>query len=219
MTSAADWWRTGVIYQIYPRSFADADGDGLGDLAGITQRLDALASLGVDAIWLSPIYPSPQVDAGYDIADYCNIDPVFGTLADFDALLSTAHALGLRVIVDIVPNHCSSAHPLFSAALRGGPGAPERDLVVFRDSPTDWQSVFGGSAWTQVADGQWYLHTYDAAQPDWNWASPAVAEFFDQVLRFWLDRGVDGFRVDVAHGLVKDQSFPSFPDSPLSGGS
>ncbi|MET0693982.1 MAG: glycoside hydrolase family 13 protein [Propionibacteriaceae bacterium] len=247
----ADWWRTAVIYQIYPRSFADADGDGVGDLPGITERLEALAALGVDAIWLSPFYTSPQADAGYDVADYCDVDPLFGTLADFDRLLERAHQLDLRVIVDLVPNHTSSAHPWFEAALAAPPGSPERDRYLFRDEPTDWLSVFGGSAWTQVPDpgtdesgersdhqplrragpdesgersdhqplrraGQSYMHLYDPGQPDLNWQSAEVAALFVDVLKFWLDRGVDGFRVDVAHGLVKDPTFPSFPDDPLS---
>ncbi|MET1005066.1 MAG: alpha-amylase family glycosyl hydrolase, partial [Propionibacteriaceae bacterium] len=238
----ADWWRTAVIYQIYPRSFADADGDGVGDLPGITERLEALAALGVDAIWLSPFYTSPQADAGYDVADYCDVDPLFGTLADFDRLLERAHQLDLRVIVDLVPNHTSSAHPWFEAALAAPPGSPERDRYLFRDEPTDWLSVFGGSAWTQVPDpgtdsgerraglgesgersdhqplsgaGQSYMHLYDPGQPDLNWQSAEVAALFVDVLKFWLDRGVDGFRVDVAHGLVKDPTVPSFPDDPL----
>ena len=211
-----DWWRTAVIYQVYPRSFMDADGDGVGDLPGVTARLDALAELGVDAVWLSPFYPSPQVDAGYDIADHCDVDPLFGTLADADALIRRAHELGLRVLVDLVPNHTSSAHPWFVAALAAGPGSPERERYVFRDAPTDWGSVFGGSAWTQVPDGQWYLHLFDPAQPDLNWRSPAIRDAFDAILRFWLDRGVDGFRVDVGHALVKDETFPSYPDPPLS---
>jgi len=210
------WWRTAVIYQIYPRSFADGNADGVGDLIGITERLDALAALGVDAVWLCPFYRSPQADAGYDVADYCDVDPLFGTLDDFRALLARAHEIGLRVIVDLVPNHSSSAHPWFEAALAARRGSRERSRYVFRDEPTDWRSVFGGSSWTQVPDGQWYLHTYDASQPDWNWSSPDVVDFFDRVLMFWLDLGVDGFRVDVAHGLVKDAAFPSFPDDPLS---
>ncbi len=213
---ADDWWRTAVIYQIYPRSFADANGDGVGDLAGITSRLAALQSLGVDAVWLSPFFRSPQADAGYDVSDYCDVDPVFGSLADFDQLLARAHDLGLRVIIDLVPNHTSSDHPWFRAALEAGPGSPERDRYLFRDEPTDWQSVFGGSAWTQVPDGQWYMHLYDDAQPDLNWRSADVRAEFEDILRFWLDRGVDGFRVDVAHGLVKDPTFPSFPGEPLS---
>jgi alpha-glucosidase len=210
------WWRTAVIYQIYPRSFADSNHDGVGDLPGITERLDALSSLGVDAIWLSPIYTSPQADAGYDVADYCDVDPLFGTLTDFDALVARAHELGLRVIIDLVPNHTSSEHPWFQAALAAGPGSRERSRYHFVDEPNDWRSVFGGSAWTQVPDGQWYLHLYDDAQPDLNWQSPDVWEMFEQVLRFWLDRNVDGFRVDVAHGLVKNPDYPPFGDDPLS---
>jgi alpha-glucosidase len=207
------WWRTAVIYQIYPRSFADANGDGIGDLAGITQRLDALVSLGIDAVWLSPFYSSPQVDAGYDVADYCGVDPIFGTLADFDGLLAQAHRLGLRVIIDLVPNHTSSAHPWFTAALASPPGSAARQRYLFRDEPTDWQSVFGGSAWTQVPDGQWYLHMYDAAQSDLNWRSADVRALFVDVLRFWLDRGVDGFRVDVARA-DQGRLVPVLPGSP-----
>jgi len=212
---ANDWWRTAVIYQIYPRSFADSNGDGIGDLNGITERLDALVSLGIDAVWLSPFYRSPQADAGYDVSDYCDVDPLFGTLADFDRLLARAHDLGLRVIIDLVPNHTSSGHPWFEAALTSAAGSPERQRYLFRDEPTDWQSVFGGSAWTQVPDGQWYLHLYDVSQPDLNWRSADVRAMFEEVLRFWLDRGVDGFRVDVAHGLIKDEEFPSYPETPL----
>jgi alpha-glucosidase len=198
-----------VIYQIYPRSFADADGDGLGDLPGITARLDHLAKLGVDAVWLSPFYPSPQADAGYDVADYRDVDPLFGRLPDFDALVARAHELGMRVIVDLVPNHTSDEHPWFRTALAAGRGSPERDRYVFRDEPNDWDSVFGGSAWRQVEDGQWYLHLFDVKQPDLNWDNPEVRAEFADVLRFWLDRGVDGFRVDVAHGLVKRWQAPS----------
>jgi alpha-glucosidase len=203
------WWRDAVIYQIYPRSFADANGDGLGDLPGITARLEHLAELGADAVWLSPFYPSPQADAGYDVSDYLGVDPLFGRLADFDALVARAHELGLRVIVDLVPNHTSDEHPWFQAALAAGPGSPERERYVFRDEPNDWPSIFGGSAWTQVADGQWYLHLFDVKQPDLNWDNPAVRAAIADVLRFWLDRGVDGFRVDVAHGLIKKWEPPS----------
>ena len=219
--ASGEWWRDAVIYQVYPRSFADSDGDGVGDLPGITARLDHLAELGVDALWLTPFYPSPHVDMGYDVADYCGVDPLFGTLDDFDRLLARAHSLGLRVIVDVVPNHCSSDHPLFAAALAAGPGSPEREWFIFRDGrgpdgalpPNDWPGTDAGSAWTRVIgpDGaaeQWYLHLFDAAQPDWNWDNPAVATMFDDVLRFWLDRGVDGFRVDVAHGMVKAPGLP-----------
>ena len=213
MGSNDDWWRTAVIYQVYPRSFADSDGDGFGDLPGIAARLDHLADLGVDALWLSPFYPSPQADAGYDVADYRSVDPLFGSLADFDKLVARAKELGLRVIVDLVPNHSSDEHEWFRAAVAGGPGHPMRDRYVFRDGvadspPTGWESVFGGSAWTRITEpdgrpGQWYLHLFDVRQPDFNWDHPAVRAEFDDILRFWLDRGVDGFRVDVAHGLVK----------------
>jgi len=217
----AEWWRTAVIYQIYPRSFADATGDGIGDLPGITSRLDAISALGVDALWLSPFYPSPQKDAGYDVADYCDVDPLFGTLADFDEMLAQAHARGIRVIVDLVPNHSSDRHAWFQAALAAAPGSAERARYMFRDGqgaqgelpPNNWESVFGGPAWTRIteadgAPGQWYLHLFDTSQPDFDWANPEVQSSFRDVLRFWLDRGVDGFRVDVAHGLVKTDGLP-----------
>ncbi len=201
-SALSQWVRSAVIYQIYPRSFADGSGDGVGDLAGIRARLGYLKKLGIDAIWFSPWYVSPMADAGYDVADYRDIDPLFGTLGQAEALISEAHTLGIKVIVDIVPNHCSSAHPLFQAALKGG---PERDLFYFRDKPVnDWTSHFGGPAWSQAPDGSWYLHMFDPGQPDWNWDHPRVREEFDATLRFWLDRGVDGFRIDVADHLVKD---------------
>ena len=219
--SPADWWRHAVIYQIYPRSFADGNGDGIGDLPGIIDRLPAVADLGVDAIWLSPFYTSPQKDAGYDVADYCDIDPVFGTLQDAERLIHSAHDLGLRVIVDLVPNHSSDLHEWFQSALMAAPGSAERERYMFRDGkgetgelpPNNWESVFGGPAWTRVTEsdgspGQWYLHLFDASQPDLNWENPEVWEMFRGVLRFWLDRGVDGFRVDVAHGLVKEKGLP-----------
>ncbi|MFE4973294.1 glycoside hydrolase family 13 protein [Kitasatospora sp. NPDC056651] len=202
----AEWWRTAVIYQVYPRSFADSDGDGNGDLGGIRNRLAYLHDLGVDAIWISPFYPSPQADGGYDVADHRDVDPMYGTLADADDLIAAAHALGIRVIIDIVPNHTSDEHPWFQAALAAGPGSPERARYWFVDSPgvpNNWPSEFGGPAWTQVADGQWYLHLFDRKQPDLNWENPEVREMFAGTLRFWLDRGVDGFRIDVAHHLVK----------------
>ena len=224
----AEWWRDAVIYQVYPRSFADADGDGMGDLAGITSRLDHLAELGVDALWLSPFYRSPQADGGYDVADYRDVDPLFGTLADFDALLERAHALGLRVVIDLVPNHTSDQHVWFQAALAAGPGSPERARYMFRDGkangeepPNNWGSVFGGPAWTRVdkhpdaaclgaTDTQWYLHMFDSSQPDLEWTNPEVRAEMVDILRFWLDKGVDGFRVDVAHGLVKREGLPDW---------
>ncbi|NIK62368.1 glycoside hydrolase family 13 protein [Kribbella shirazensis] len=211
-----DWWRSAVVYQVYPRSFADADGDGTGDVNGIRARLPYLADLGVDAIWISPWYPSPLLDGGYDVADYRDINPEFGTLADADALIAEAHALGLRILIDLVPNHCSWDHPWFKAALEAGKGSPERDLFWFRDGkeglpPTNWPAAFGGGAWQQIDDGQWYLHLFDISQPDWNWDHPKVIEEFDAILRFWFDRGVDGFRIDVADSMAKDAALPDVP--------
>ena len=219
--SAAPWWREAVIYQIYPRSWADGDGDGMGDLPGITARLPYLRDLGVDAVWLSPFYVSPMNDAGYDVADYRRIDPRFGDLEDADAMVARAHELGLKVLVDLVPNHTSSDHAWFRAALAAAPGSPERDRYVFRDGtgpdgdqpPNNWPSVFGGRGWTRVTEadgrpGQWYLHLFDTSQPDLNWQNPEVREEFHAILRFWCDRGIDGFRVDVAHGLVKKEGLP-----------
>ena len=215
--STAPWWRDAVVYQVYVRSFADSNGDGLGDLPGITGRLPYLRDLGVDALWITPFYPSPQHDAGYDVSDYVDVDPRFGTLADADALLTKAHNIGLRVVVDLVPNHTSDEHEWFQKALVAGPGSPERERYIFRPGkgrgrkqpPNNWSSVFGGIAWEQVDDGpdgpgEWYLHIFDRTQPDLNWRNPEVRAMFEGVLRFWLDRGVDGFRVDVAHGLFKD---------------
>jgi alpha-glucosidase len=203
------WWRNAVIYEIYPRSFADSDGDGEGDLAGVEAHLPYLRDLGVDAIWLTPFYPSPMADGGYDVADYRGVDPRFGTLAGFDSLLAAAHALDIRVIVDLVPNHSSSAHPWFIEAVASPRGSAARDRYIFSDTTNDWQSVFGGPAWTQVPDGQYYLHLFDRGQPDFNWRNPQVRAEFESVLRFWLDRGVDGFRIDVAHGLIKAVGLPS----------
>ena len=225
-----EWWRSAVIYQVYPRSFADSDGDGVGDLPGITSRLGDLADLGVDAVWLSPFYRSPQRDAGYDVADYRDVDPLFGTLADFDALRARATDLGLRVIVDVVPNHTSSEHAWFQAALAAEPGSVERGHYLFRDGrgvdgelpPNNWESVFGGPAWTRITEadgtaGQWYLHLFDSSQPDLDWTDPWVREQFVDVLRFWLDRGVDGFRVDVAHGMIKAEGLPDYTPPADSG--
>ena len=216
-----EWWRSAVIYQVYPRSFADANGDGMGDLAGITQRLPYLRDLGVDAIWISPFYPSPQKDGGYDVADYRDIDPLFGSLADADELIAAAHDYGLWVFVDLVPNHTSDQHPWFQRALAAAPGSSERDWYIFRDPdpvdpeqlPNDWPSDFGGPAWSKTPDGQWYLHLFDSSQPDLNWENPHVREAFLDILRFWLDRGVDGFRVDVAHALIKAEGLPDFGGS------
>ncbi|WP_134740053.1 glycoside hydrolase family 13 protein [Nocardioides sp. 503] len=208
----SEWWRQAVVYQVYVRSFADSDGDGVGDLPGITSRLPYLRDLGVDAVWITPFYRSPQHDHGYDVADYVDVDPLFGTLADADTLVARAHELGLRVIVDLVPNHTSSDHAWFQAALAAEPGSPERARYLFRtgrgadasEPPNNWRSVFGGPAWTRVGDtDQWYLHLFDSTQPDLDWRNPEVPAMFADVLRFWLDRDVDGFRVDVAHGLLK----------------
>jgi alpha-glucosidase len=229
MTS--EWWRTAAIYQIYPRSFADANGDGMGDLAGITTRLGDLQELGIDAIWLSPFFTSPQRDAGYDVADYCDVDSRFGTLADFDAMLAEAHARGIRVIIDLVPNHSSDEHAWFQSALAAAPGSAERARYLFRDGrgpdgdepPNNWESVFGGPAWTRVIEadgtpGQWYLHLFDSSQPDFDWTNDEVREEFRRILRFWIDRGVDGFRVDVAHGMIKAEGLPDYTP-PAEGGS
>ena len=228
--TGSEWWRTAVIYQIYPRSFADSDGDGMGDLAGITRRLPALRELGVDAIWLSPFYTSPQNDGGYDVADYCDVDPRFGTLDDFARLERAAHELGLRLIVDIVPNHSSNEHAWFREALAAPAGSEARARYIFRDGqgehnelpPNNWRSVFGGDAWTRTTNpdgtpGQWYLHLFDTSQPDLDWENPWVHEQFRGILRFWLDRGVDGFRVDVAHGMVKAPGLPDYTPPADSG--
>ncbi|MEV8508264.1 glycoside hydrolase family 13 protein [Actinoplanes sp. NPDC051475] len=214
------WWRDAVIYQVYPRSFADSDGDGVGDIDGIRARLGHLAGLGVDAIWMSPWYPSPMADAGYDVADFRDIDPVFGTLAKAEALIAEAHELGIRAIVDIVPNHVSSEHVWFRKAL-ADPGAPERDLFWFRpgrgkhgdEMPTDWVGEFGGTTWTRTTNpdgtpGDWYLHLFTPEQPDLNWDHPAVRADFEDILRFWFDRGVDGIRIDSAALLIKDRALP-----------
>jgi alpha-glucosidase len=216
-----DWWRSAVVYQLYIRSFADGDGDGVGDIAGIRAHLGHLCDLGVDAVWINPWYPSPMADGGYDVADYRAVDPLFGTAEDAAALIEEAHSAGLRVLLDLVPNHTSDRHPWFQAALAAGPGSAERARYVFRpgggpdgeQAPNDWRSVFGGPAWTRVTEadgtpGEWYLHLFDRAQPDLDWRSPEVRSEFESILRFWFDRGVDGFRIDVAHGLMKADGLP-----------
>ncbi|PWD50531.1 alpha-amylase [Serinibacter arcticus] len=216
MTEPA-WWRDAVVHQIYPRSFQDTGRDGEGDLAGVTRRLDHLVALGVDALWLCPFYPSPMVDGGYDVADHTAVDPRYGTLADLDELVAQAHARGLRVTIDLVPNHVSSASDWFVAGLAAGRGSPERSRFLFREGrgpggdepPTNWTSVFGGPSWTRVTEpdgspGQWYYHLFAAEQPDLDWSHPDVSAEFERILRFWLDRGIDGFRIDVSDALVKD---------------
>jgi len=217
-----EWWRDAVIYQVYPRSFADSDGDGLGDIPGILNRVDYLDNLGVDAIWISPFYDSPLLDGGYDVTDYRLVDPRLGEIADVEALIHAAHAKGMRIFMDIVPNHTSSAHAWFQEVLHSDPGSSAWDRYVIREGkgseydlpPTNWQSVFHGSAWSPLilADGKatkyWYLHIFDSSQPDVNWENPEVRTEFEDILKFWFDLGVDGFRIDVAHGLIKDQSFP-----------
>ena len=218
--TGTEWWRDAVIYQVYPRSFKDSNGDGMGDLGGVTQKLPYLKHLGVDAVWLSPFYLSPQHDAGYDVADYRTVDPRFGSLEDFDRMREEAHRLGLKIIVDLVPNHTSEDHEWFRAALTSEPGSPERDRYMFREGrgengeepPNNWKSLFGGRAWTRVPDGQWYLHLFDSSQPDLNWENPEVWEEFRAILRFWLDRGADGFRVDVAHGMIKAPGLPDWDE-------
>ncbi|HEY0187575.1 MAG TPA: glycoside hydrolase family 13 protein [Cellulomonas sp.] len=225
------WWRQAAIYQVYPRSFADGDGDGIGDLTGVLAHVDHLASLHVDAVWFSPFYPSALADGGYDVDDYRAVDPTIGTLEQFDQVTRALHARGIRVVVDIVPNHSSDRHAWFRAALAAGPGSPERTRYLFRDGagpsgdlpPNDWQSLFGGPAWTRVTEpdgtpGQWYLHLFTRHQPDWDWTSPDVRADFLTTLRFWADRGVDGFRVDIAMGLAKDLSEPYAPWTDLADG-
>ena len=212
------WWREAVVYEVYVRSFADGDGDGVGDLEGIRSRLPYLVDLGVDAVWLTPFYRSPMHDHGYDVADYVDVDPLFGTLQDFDRLLADAHSAGLKVIVDVVPNHTSSEHAWFREAL-ADPSAEARSRYVFRDGrgdgsepPNNWTSVFGGPAWTRESpNGQWYLHLFDSSQPDLDWQHPEVHAELQRVLRFWLDRGVDGFRIDVAHALYKNPTLADVP--------
>ncbi len=222
--NGTSWWEDAVIYQVYPRSFADGNSDGIGDLSGAKARLDYLEKLSVDAIWFSPFYPSPQSDMGYDVSDYFSIDPDYGNLEEFVELVDAAHAKGIRVLIDVVPNHSSSEHPLFLSALKADPGSPERDRYMFRYSgeepPNNWGSIFGGPAWSPVEPltgkesdrGWWYLHLFDSGQPDFNWDNPDVHHHFEEYLQFWLDLGVDGFRIDVAHGLMKE---PGLPDDEL----
>jgi len=216
----SEWWRRAVVYQVYIRSFADGNGDGTGDIAGLRSRLGYLSRLGVDAIWLNPWYESPLRDGGYDVADYRKIDARFGTNDEAEAFVRDAHDLGIRVIVDLVPNHTSDQHEWFAAARKAPRGDPSRDLFHIRggkgpdgdEPPNDWVAVFGGSAWERLDDGEWYLHLFDVSQPDLNWNNPAVVAEFDAILKFWLDRGVDGFRVDVAHGLMKDPTYRDYVD-------
>lgn len=217
-----EWWRQAVVYQVYPRSFSDSNADGLGDIAGITEKVGYLKRLGVDAIWLSPFYPSELADGGYDVADYRNVDPRLGTLEDFDEMVRTLHDAGIKVVVDIVPNHTSDQHEWFQAALAASPGSPERDRYIFRKglgdsgeiAPADWVSVFGGPSWSPVGDGYWYLHTFAREQPDLNWNNAEVRADFVKTLKFWSDRGVDGFRIDVANALAKDlpEKLPSWEE-------
>ncbi len=216
MTAPEPWWKTAVVYQVYPRSFADSDGDGIGDLAGITGRLDHLAWLGADVLWLSPVYRSPQDDNGYDISDYQDIDPVFGTLADFDRLLGAVHERGMRLIMDLVVNHTSDEHPWFAQS-RSSREDPRRDWYWWRERPNNWRSFFSGPAWElDPATGEHYLHLFSRKQPDLNWETPAVREAIYSMMRWWLDRGVDGFRMDVINMISKD---PALPDGPGGDGS
>jgi alpha-glucosidase len=221
------WWSNAVVYQLYPRSFADSNGDGIGDFEGIRSHLDHLRDLGVDAIWLSPCFPSPQADHGYDVADYFDIEPKYGTLDDFDRTLAAAKDRGIRIMLDIVPNHCSSDHEWFQAALKAAPGTPERARFWFKDGkgpngdepPNNWRAIFGGPAWTRVIEadgkpGQWYEHTFTPGQPDFNWYNQDVIDYFDRMLTFWFDRGVEGIRVDAVPVLGKDPDMPDMPAVP-----
>ena len=225
MGPGSAWWSNAVFYQVYPRSFADSDGDGVGDLDGVTARLEYLKQLGIDAIWLNPVTVSPMADHGYDVADPRDVDPLFGGMAAIERLIAEAHERGIKITMDVVPNHTSSAHLWFQAALAAGPGSAARDRYIFRDGlgpdgllpPNNWTSVFGGSAWTRVVEpdgnpGQWYLHLFDTEQPDLNWEHPDVFDDFEKTLRFWLERGVDGFRIDVAHGMAKPPGLPDAND-------
>jgi alpha-glucosidase len=226
---ATAWWRNASVYQIYVRSFTDANGDGIGDLAGITKRLPYIASLGVDAIWLNPCFPSPQRDHGYDVSDYFDIEPDYGNLSDFDDLIAAAHQHGLRVLLDVVPNHCSRDHQWFLDAVAAGPGSPERDRFWFRpgkgpdgsDPPNNWRAIFGGSAWTRITEpdgnpGEWYLGVFTPDQPDWNFSDPSVEEHFERMLTFWFDRGVDGFRADAVIYLGKVDGLPDASDDDVN---
>lgn len=220
-----DWWRQAAVYQIYPRSFADSNGDGIGDLKGITSRIPYLMSLGVDAVWLSPFYPSALADGGYDVDDYRDVDPKLGTLEDFDEMIAALHRAGIKLIADIVPNHTSNRHAWFREALASPKGSSARDRYIFRDgkgadggeAPSDWESVFGGGTWERTEDGQWYMHIFAKEQPDLNWDNRDVRDDFLKTLRFWSDRGVDGFRVDVAHALTKDMTEPLPSKAELGG--
>ena len=228
MTESRDaWWSHAVFYQVYPRSFHDSNGDGVGDLDGVVDHLDHLSKLGVDAIWLNPVTVSPMADHGYDVADPRDVDPLFGGIGALDRLVDAAHAVGIKVTMDLVPNHTSSQHPWFQAALATGPGGEQRARYIFRDGtgpggihpPNNWVSIFGGPAWTRVVEpdgnpGQFYLHLFDPEQPDLNWDNPEVSDDLEKTLRFWLERGVDGFRIDVAHGMAKP---PGLPDMTLAG--
>ena len=217
---AAEWWRSSVVYQLYLKSYADTDGDGLGDLDGITERLDHIAGLGVDGLWLNPCYPSPNRDGGYDVADYLTIDARYGGMPAFERLLTAAHDRGLKLLMDLVPNHCSDQHAWFVEALASPPGSPARARFIFAEGrgpsgdqpPNNWRSTFGGPAWTRVPDGQWFLHSFDSTQPDFNWENDEVAEMFDDVLRTWFDRGIDGFRIDVAYAMIKAAGLPDLVD-------
>ena len=216
----SEWWQSGVVYQVYPRSFQDSDGDGVGDLAGVERRLDYLADLGLDAVWLSPVFTSPMADFGYDVADYTDIDPLFGTLADFDRLLAAAHARGMKLLLDFVPNHSSDRHPWFQAS-RSSRADPHRDWYIWRDPapeggpPNNWQSFFGGPAWTwDEASGQYYLHQFLPQQPELNWQAPGLQRAMLNAMRFWFDRGVDGFRLDVLWLVAKTPGLPDNPPNP-----
>ncbi len=224
-----NWWRQAAVYQIYPRSFSDSNGDGLGDIKGITAKVPYLKELGIDAVWLSPFYPSALADGGYDVDDYRDVDPKLGTLADFDEMAKALHAAGIKLIADIVPNHSSNRHEWFKEALASPKGSAARERYIFRDGkgpngefpPSDWDSVFGGPAWERITEpdgtpGQWYMHIFAKEQPDLNWSSREVRDDFLKTLRFWSDRGVDGFRVDVAHALTKDLTEPLLSKLELS---